>query len=201
MIRVLIAEDQAMMRGALALLLDLERDIHVVSRVGRGDEVVDAAREHRADVALLDIEMPGMSGIDAAAELRDKAPQCRVLIVTTFGRAGYLRRALDAGVRGFVIKDDPVEDLAQCVRRVVAGSTVVDPGLAEDARLAPPNPLTEGERRVLSAAADGAPIAELATRLHLSERTVRNYLSSTIGKTGSRTRAEAALYARDQGWL
>lgn len=201
MIRTLIAEDQAMMRGALALLLDLEHDIDVVAQVGRGDEVVGAVREHRADVALLDVEMPGMNGIDAAAELRTKMPECAVLIVTTFARAGYLRRALDAGVRGFVIKDDPVEELAQCVRRVVGGSTVIDPGLAEDARLAPPNPLTDGERRVLAAAADGAPIANIAADLHLSERTVRNYLSSTIGKTGSRTRVEAALYARDQGWL
>lgn len=201
MIRVLIAEDQAMMRGALALLLDMEHDIDVVAQVGRGDEVVAAARAHRPDVALLDIEMPGMTGIDAAAALRTEAPECAVMIVTTFGRAGYLRRALDAGVRGFLIKDDPVEDLAQAVRRVVAGSTVIDPALAEDARLAPPNPLTDGERRVLSAAADGSPVADLAARLHLSERTVRNYLSAAIGKTGSRTRVEAALHARDQGWL
>ena len=201
MIRVLIAEDQAMMRGALALLLDMEHDLSVVAQVGRGDLVVDAVREHRADIAVLDIEMPGMSGIDAAAALRTKAPECAVMIVTTFARSGYLRRALDVGVRGFVVKDDPVEDLAQAVRRVVAGSTVVDPALAEDARLAPSNPLTDGERRVLAQAVDGSPVADLAGRLHLSERTVRNYLSAAIGKTGSRTRIEAALYARDQGWL
>lgn len=201
MIRALIAEDQAMMRGALALLLDMEHDIDVVAQVGRGDEVVAAVREHRPDIALLDIEMPGMTGIDAAAALRADAPDCAVMIVTTFARAGYLKRALDTGVRGFVLKDDPVEDLAQSVRRVVAGSTVIDPGLADEARLAPPNPLTDGERRVLTAASDGAPVADLAGRLHLSERTIRNYLSSAIGKTGSRTRVEAALYARDQGWL
>ena len=201
MIRVLIAEDQAMMRGALALLLGMEHDIEVVAEVGRGDEVSDAVRKHRPDVALLDIEMPGMSGIDAAATLRTDAPDCAVMIVTTFARAGYLKRALDAGVRGFVIKDDPVEDLAQAVRRVVAGSTVIDPELADEAHRAPANPLTAGERRVLSAASDGAPVADLAGRLHLSDRTVRNYLSSAIGKTGSRTRVEAALYARDQGWL
>ncbi|UYM06475.1 response regulator transcription factor [Solicola gregarius] len=201
MIRALIAEDQAMMRGALALLLDMEHDISVVAQVGRGDEVVAGVREHRPDIALLDIEMPGISGIDAAAALHTEAPECAVMIVTTFARAGYLRRALDAGARGFVVKDDPVEDLAQAVRKVVAGSTVIDPGLAEEARLAPANPLTDGERRVLAAAADGSPVNDLAARLHLSDRTVRNYLSAAIGKTGSRTRAEAAIHARDQGWL
>lgn len=201
MIRVLIAEDQAMMRGALALLLDMEHDIDVVAQVGRGDEVVGAVRKHRPDVAMLDIEMPGMSGLDAAAAVHADVPGCVVMIVTTFARSGYVRRAIDAGVRGFVLKDDPIDDLARSVRRVVAGSTVIDPALADDARLVPANPLTHGERKVLAAAADGAPVADLAAELHLSERTIRNYLSSAIGKTSSRTRVEAARYARDQGWL
>ncbi|MEV6965484.1 response regulator transcription factor [Hamadaea sp. NPDC051192] len=201
MIRVLLAEDQGMMRGALALLLGLEEDIEVVAQVDRGDLVVPAAREHRPDVALLDIEMPGQTGLDAAAELRTEVPDCKVVILTTFGRPGYLRRAMDAGARGFLVKDGPVEELASAIRKVLAGQTVVDPALATAALAAGPNPLTDRERDVLSAAVDGATIAEIATRLHLSESTVRNYLSAAIGKTGTRNRMEAVQAARAQGWL
>ncbi|MBV1852570.1 response regulator transcription factor [Catellatospora tritici] len=201
MIRVLLAEDQGMMRGALALLLDLEPDLEVVAQVDRGDEVVDAALRSGADVALLDIEMPGLSGLDAAALLRTQAPQCRVLILTTFGRPGYLRRAMDAGARGFLVKDGPVESLAAAVRRVLAGETVIDPALAAAALSAGPSPLTEREREVLASAADGATVADLAARLHLSESTVRNYLSAAIGKTNTRNRMEAVQAARAAGWL
>jgi two-component system response regulator DesR len=201
MIRVLLAEDQGMMRGALALLLGLEPDIEIVAEVDRGDEVVAAVKEHRPDVALLDIEMPGVSGLDAAATLRAEVPDCKVLILTTFGRPGYLRRAMDARARGFLVKDAPVEELAAAIRKVLAGQTVVDPALAAAALAAGPNPLTDRERDVLGAAAGGATIAELAGRLHLSESTVRNYLSSAIGKTGSRNRMEAVQAARAQGWL
>jgi two-component system response regulator DesR len=201
LIRVLLAEDQGMMRGALTTLLGLEEDLEVVAAVGRGDEVVAAAREHRADVAVLDIEMPGRSGLDAAAELRAALPGCRVLIVTTFGRPGYLRRAMEAGATGFLIKDGPVEELAAAIRRVTAGETVVDPALAAAALRTGPNPLSARERDVLAAGADGATIADIAGRLHLSESTVRNYLSAAIGKTGTRNRIEAVRHARDNGWL
>jgi two-component system response regulator DesR len=200
-ITVLLAEDQGMMRGALALLLGMEEDIEVVAQVSSGDEVVPAALAARPDVALLDIEMPGRSGLDVAAELRDRLPSCRVLILTTFGRPGYLRRAMEAGTRGFLVKDGPVEELAGAIRRVLRGELVVDPELAAAALSAGPNPLTEREREVLAAAADGATVADIAARLHLSESTVRNYLSSSIGKTGTRNRIEAARVARHNGWL
>ncbi len=200
-IRVLLAEDQGMMRGALALLLGLEPDIEVVAQVGDGTEVVPAALETRPDVALLDIEMPGRGGLEAAADLRERLPACRVLILTTFGRPGYLRRAMDAGARGFLVKDGPVEDLADAIRRVLRGERVVDPALAAAALSAGPSPLTEREREILAIAGDGAAIADLAARLHLSESTVRNYLSSAIGKTGTRNRVEAAGVARQNGWL
>ncbi|MEU2656073.1 response regulator transcription factor [Streptomyces sp. NPDC007325] len=200
-IRVLLAEDQGMMRGALALLLGMEADIEVVAQVGRGDEIVERALLARPDVALLDIELPGRSGLDAAAELRDEVPDCRVLILTTFGRPGYLRRAMEAGAAGFLVKDGPVEELAEAVRKVLRGETVIDPALAAAALGAGPNPLTARERDALSAAVDGATIADIAARLHLSESTVRNYLSSAIGKTGTRNRMEAARAARQQGWL
>ncbi|MGW1011931.1 response regulator [Streptomyces termitum] len=199
--RVLLAEDQGMMRGALALLLGMEPDIEVVAQVGRGDEIVERALLARPDVALLDIELPGRSGLDAAAELRDEVPDCRVLILTTFGRPGYLRRAMEAGAAGFLVKDGPVEELAEAVRAVLRGETVIDPALAAAALGAGPNPLTAREREALSAAVDGATIADIAGRLHLSESTVRNYLSSAIGKTGTRNRMEAARSARQQGWL
>jgi two-component system response regulator DesR len=200
-IRVLLAEDQGMMRGALALLLGMEPDIEVVAQVGAGDAIVDAALVHRPDVALLDIELPGRSGLDAAADLRAQAPGCRVLILTTFGRPGYLRRAMDAGAAGFLVKDGPVEELAGAIRRVLTGETVVDPALAAAALSAGPNPLTARERDVLEAAADGATVADVAARLHLSESTVRNHLSAAIGKTATRNRMEALREARHQGWL
>ncbi|MFJ9741339.1 response regulator [Streptomyces sp. NPDC101166] len=200
-IRVLLAEDQGMLRGALALLLGLEPDIEVVAQVGAGDAIVDAALLHRPDVALLDIELPGMSGLDAAAELRAQAPDCRVLILTTFGRPGYLRRAMEAGAAGFLVKDGPVEELAAAIRRVLTGETVVDPALATAALSAGPSPLTGRECDVLKACVDGATVADIAAGLHLSESTVRNYLSSAIGKTGTRNRMEAMREARRQGWL
>ncbi|MGW7818018.1 response regulator [Streptomyces puniciscabiei] len=200
-IRVLLAEDQGMMRGALALLLGMEEDIEVVSQLGSGDGIVDAVLTHRPDVALLDIELPGISGLDAAAELREQAPDCRVLILTTFGRPGYLRRAMEAGAAGFLVKDGPVEELAAAIRRVLTGETVVDPALAAAALSAGPSPLTARECEVLKASVDGATVADIAGRLHLSESTVRNYLSSAIGKTGTRNRAEAVREARQQGWL
>jgi two-component system, NarL family, response regulator DesR len=190
-----------MMRGALALLLGMEDDIEVVSQVSSGDAILDAALTHRPDVALLDIELPGTSGLDAAATLRERVPGCRVLILTTFGRPGYLRRAMEAGAMGFLVKDGPVEELAAAVRRVLAGETVVDPAMAAAALSAGPNPLTPRECDVLRASADGATVADMAARLHLSESTVRNYLSSAIGRTGTRNRMEALREARHQGWL
>ncbi|MGW2563996.1 response regulator [Streptomyces sp. NPDC001514] len=201
MIRVLLAEDQGMMRGALALLLGMEEDIEVVAQVGRGDEIVSAALTARPDVALLDIELPGLSGLDAAAELRDEVPDCRVLILTTFGRPGYLRRAMEAGAAGFLVKDGPVEELAEAIRAVLRGERVIDPALAAAALSAGPSPLTPREREVLNAAVDGATVADIAARLHLSESTVRNYLSAAIGKTGTRNRMEAVRAARRAGWL
>ncbi|MEV4254833.1 response regulator transcription factor [Spirillospora sp. NPDC049652] len=201
MIRVLLAEDQGMMRGALALLLGLEDDIEVVAQVADGAEVLPAALRTRPDVAVLDIEMPNRTGLDVAADLSRDLPSCRVLIVTTFGRPGYLRRAMEAGARGFLVKDGPIEDLVAAIRRVLAGEQVVDPALATAALSVGPNPLTDRERDVLAAAADGATVADIAGRLHLSESTVRNYLSSAIGKTGSRNRIEAVGSARQNGWL
>jgi two-component system response regulator DesR len=200
-IRVLLAEDQGMMRGALAMLLGLEDDIEVVAQVATGDEVLPAALQTKPDVALLDIEMPGRSGLDAAADLRGKLPSCKVLILTTFGRPGYLRRAMESGASGFLVKDSPIEELADAIRKILAGQQVIDPVLAAAALSAGPNPLTLRERDVLSAAADGATIADIAQRLYLSESTVRNYLSSAIGKTCSRNRIEAVQAARANGWL
>ncbi|MCI3930366.1 response regulator transcription factor [Streptomyces sp. AN091965] len=200
-IRVLLAEDQGMMRGALALLLGMEPDIEVVAQVGAGDEIVRTALTVRPDVALLDIELPGCSGLDAAAELREECPDCRVLILTTFGRPGYLRRAMEAGAAGFLVKDGPVEDLAEAIRQVLRGETVIDPALAAAALSAGPSPLTPREADALRASVDGATIADIAAALHLSESTVRNYLSAAIGKTGTRNRMEAVREARHQGWL
>ncbi|MEU7695360.1 response regulator transcription factor [Microbispora hainanensis] len=201
MTRVLIAEDQTMMRDALTVLLDLEDDFEVVAQVSTAGEVVPAALRVEPDVALLDIEMPGGSGLDVAADLRDALPECVVVIVTTFGRPGYLRRALDAGARGFVVKDRPVGELAQAIRRVLAGEIVVDPALATAALSAGPNPLTPREREVLAAAADGSAAADISRRLYLSESTVRNHLSACITKTGTRNRMEAVRVARHNGWL
>lgn len=201
MIRVLLAEDQGMMRGALALLLNLEDDIEVVAQIGAGDRIIPEALAVRPDIALLDIELPGRSGLDAAAELRDTLPGCKVLILTTFGRPGYLRRAMEAGACGFLVKDGPVEDLATAIRRVLAGERVIDPALAAAALSSGPNPLTPREQDVLNAAADGATVADIAAKVHLSESTVRNYLSAAIGKTSARNRMEALRTARHNGWL
>jgi two-component system response regulator DesR len=200
-IRVLLAEDQAMMRGALAVLLDLEDDIEVVAEVADGSEILPTALDLTPDVALLDIELPGQSGLDAAADLAAKLPDCKVVIVTTFGRPGYLQRAMAAGAVGFLVKDGPVEALADAIRKVTAGATVIDPELAGQALRTVANPLTGRERDVLVAAEDGSSVADIASRLHLSASTVRNYLSDAIGKTGTRTKTEAALLARRNGWL
>jgi len=200
-IKLLLADDQALVRGALAALLNLEPDIDVVAEVGRGDEVVDAVLTHAPDVALLDVEMPGLDGIGATAAVRAAAADCRVLIVTTFGRPGYLRRALQAGASGFVVKDTPASQLADAVRRVHAGLRVVDPKLATDSILSGESPLTQRETEVLQAARDGSPVAAIAAKLFLSEGTVRNHLSAAIGKTGATNRAEAVITAESNGWL
>jgi len=200
-IRVLIADDQHLVRGALAALLSLEGDIEVVAEVSSGDKVVPAARESRPDVALLDIEMPGMDGIAAAGALRSALPGCRVLMLTTFGRPGYLRRAMEAGASGFMVKDAPAEELADAVRRIHAGLRVVDPALAAESLATGTSPLTGRERDVLVQAREGGTIADIAKALVLGEGTVRNHLSAAIGKTGARTRAEAVRIAEDRGWL
>jgi two-component system, NarL family, response regulator DesR len=201
MIRVLIAEDQAMVRGALASLLGLEHDISVVAQVARGDEVVDAAIAAAPDVALLDIEMPGLSGLDAAERLRAAVPSCRIVILTTFGRPGYLRRAMEQGASGFMLKDAPAEQLASAIRRAFAGERVVDPGLAAAALSQGENPLTAREQEVLGAAREHATVAELAAALFLSPGTVRNHLSSVMQKLDARNRGEAIRRAEENGWL
>ncbi len=200
-IRVLLADDQALVRGALAALLALEHDLEVVAEVGRGDQVVEAARSSGAEVCLIDVEMPGADGIEATRSVRSALPEVRVLIVTTFGRPGYLRRALEAGASGFVVKDTPASELAEAVRRVHAGLRVVDPVLAAESLAEGPNPLTERERAVLRCAREGLRVAEIASRVHLSQGTVRNYLSSAIGKVGAATSAQAAQVAEERGWL
>jgi two-component system, NarL family, response regulator DesR len=200
-IRLLLADDQEMVRTALAALLDLEDDFEVVAQVGRGDEVVAAVETHRPDIALLDIEMPGLDGLAAAAALAREVPACRVVILTTFGRPGNLRRAMESGALGFVVKDAPAEELARAIRRVQAGERVVDPDLATQTLAGGRSPLTGRERDVLVAARGGATVAEIAGNLVLSEGTVRNYLSAAIAKTGARNRIEAARLADDRGWL
>jgi two-component system, NarL family, response regulator DesR len=200
-IRLLVADDQHLVRGALSALLSLEPDFEVVAEVSRGDEVVAAARASSPDVALLDVEMPGLDGIVATAALRAALPSCRVLVVTTFGRPGYLRRAMAAGASGFMVKDTPANQLADAIRRVQQGLRVVDPALAAESLAAGENPLTERERDVLRLARGGGTVADIAAALFLSEGTVRNHLSSAIGKTSARTRAEAALVAEQRGWL
>ena len=200
-IRVLLADDQALVRGAMGALLDLEPDIEVVAQAGRGDEVVAAARESGADVCLLDIQMPGVDGVEAARQVRDQLPGVRVVMVTTFDRPGYLRRALDAGAVGFVVKTTPAARLAEVVRRAHAGLRTVDPQLANDLLFSGPNPLTAREQEVLSLARGGEPVARLARKLFLSPGTVRNHLSSAIGKTGAANRVEAARIATERGWL
>jgi two-component system response regulator DesR len=203
MIRVLLAEDQAMIREALAALLSFEDDMEVVAQVGRGDEVTSAAQETKPDVALLDIEMPGMDGLTAAAALRRACPDIKVIILTTFGRPGYLRRAMESGASGFIVKDSPADKLARTIRDVLAGQRVIDPDLAAAALAEGASPLTPRERDVLAVAArnDGATLAQIARAVYLSEGTVRNYLSSCIQKTGARNRAEAVRIAQDRGWL
>lgn len=200
-IRLLLADDQALVRGALATLLDLENDLEVVAEVGRGDEVVEAAQRTRPDVALLDVEMPGLDGIEATRALRTAAPGVKVLIVTTFGRPGFLRRALQAGANGFVVKDTPARQLADAVRRVHSGLRVVDPALAADSLTVGESPLTVRESEVLRAARDGGSVADIARSVFLSEGTVRNHLSAAIGKTSARNRADAVRIADENGWL
>ena len=200
-IRVLLAEDQAMIREALAALLSFEDDIEVVAQVGRGDEVAPAALASKPDVALLDIEMPGMDGLTAAAALQAALPSVKIVILTTFGRPGYLRRAMEAGASGFVVKDSPADRLARTIRQVLNGQRVIDPELAAAALTEGASPLTPRERDVLAASQDGATIAEIAAALYLSEGTVRNYLSACIQKTGARNRTEALRVAQERGWL
>ncbi len=200
-IRLLLADDQALVRGALAALLGLEPDLEVVAQVERGDEVLAAIDQQPIDVALLDIEMPGLTGIEVVALLAEQAPSVRSLIVTTFGRPGYLRRAIDAGAAGFVVKDTPAAELADAVRRVHLGMRVLDPELATESLIEGLNPLSPREQEVLNSVLTGAPIAEIAGALHLSAGTVRNYLSTAVTKTQARSSAEAAVIARDRGWL
>ena len=190
-----------MVREALAALLGLEPDMEVTAQVGRGDEVLDAVAAHQPDVALLDIEMPGLSGLDALTRLRTAYPGLKVVILTTFGRPGYLRRAMESGADAFLVKDSPAAQLAEAVRRVLAGERVIDPALAAAALAEGASPLTDRERDVLSFASQGAGNAEIASAIHLSHGTVRNYLSAAIQKTGARNRAEAVRIAREKGWL
>ena len=198
---MLLAEDQAMVRGALSALLSLEDDIEIVAEASRGDEVLPAALDTLPDVALLDIEMPGGDGLEAAAVLHERLPSCLVVILTTFGRSGYLRRAMESGAVGFLLKDAPASELAEAIRRAVKGERVVDPALAAAALSEGDNPLTERERELLAASVGGATIEDIAARLYLSEGTVRNYLSTAIKKLRTRNRVEAARLAEKKGWL
>lgn len=200
-IRLLLADDQELIRQALCALLNQEDDFTVVASVGRGDEIVDAAKSSNPDVALVDIEMPGLDGLAAAAVLNAQVPDCQVIMLTTFGRAGYLRRAMEAGAAGFVVKDSPADALADAIRRVVNGERIVDPALAVAALTTGESPLTARERDVLIAARSGATVAEIAAKLYLSEGTVRNYLSAVNAKTGARNRLEALRLAEERGWL
>ena len=201
MIRVLLAEDQLMFRTAVRRLLELEGDIQVVAEVARGDELVAAALAARPDVAVVDIEMPGQDGISAASELRHSLPSCRTLILTMYGRPGFVQRAMEGGVSSFVLKDAPVEVLAAAIRRCAAGEDVVDPSLAARVLRAGPGPLSTREREILAACAEGLSTAELATRLWLSEGTIRNRVSEILGKLGVRNRTEAVQLAKENGWL
>jgi two-component system response regulator DesR len=201
MIRILIAEDQAMVREAIAGLLDLEDDIEVVAQVGRGDEVLAAAHACEPDVALLDIEMPGATGLEVLGRLAAQRPGCRILILTTFGRPGYLRRAMEGGAAGFLLKDAPIAQLSLAIRRAVAGERIVDPGLAAAALSEGPSPLTEREQEVLVASREHATVAQVALALHLSPGTTRNHLSAIMGKLGAHSRIEALRIAEEKGWL
>jgi two-component system response regulator DesR len=200
-IRVLLAEDQLMFRTAVRRLLELEGDIEVVAEVGRGDELVAAALAARPDVAVVDIEMPTQDGISAAAELRRSLPSCRTLILTMYGRPGFVQRAMEGGVAGFMLKDAPVEALAAAIRRCAAGEDVVDPSLAARSLQVGPCPLSPRECDILTACSEGLSTAEIATRVWLSEGTVRNKVSEILGKLGARNRAEAVQIARENGWL
>jgi two-component system, NarL family, response regulator DesR len=200
-IRLLLADDQALVRGALAALLSMEPDLEVVAQAGDGTTVAATVAGQQVDVALLDIDMPGLDGIETARAIAAGGTGCRSLIVTTFGRPGYLRRALEAGASGFVVKDTPADQLAEAVRAVHAGRRVVDPTLAEETLVTGTNPLTDREREVLRAALDGSSVRQIAAALFLSPGTVRNHLSAAIGKTHTANRTEAALAARDHGWL
>lgn len=200
MIRVLIAEDQAMLLGALKALLDIEEDIEVVAQAKDGREALRLALETKPDVVLTDIEMPSRTGLELAQELREQGSRARVVILTTFARAGYLRRALEAGVAGYLLKDSPSEKLASALRRVHAGGRAIDPELATEA-WSELDPLTDRERQVLRLAGDGRSSADIADELHLAEGTVRNYLSEAISKLGAKNRVEATRLAREKGWL
>ena len=200
-IRILLVEDQAMVRGALTALLQLEDDLEVVAEVSQGDQVVPTALKSKPDIALLDIEMPGSDGLSAAEALHNSLPSCRIVILTTFGRSGYLRRAMESGAVGFLLKDAPAEQLAIAIRRVMAGERVVDPDLALSALSDGDNPLTGRERDALRASLDGASIADIAAQLYLSEGTVRNHVSTAIQKLNVHNRMEAAHLARERGWL
>lgn len=201
MIRIVIAEDQALVLGALATLLGLEGDLDIIGRVGDGAAALDAVREHKPDILLSDIEMPQMTGLDVAEAIAREGLTARVLIVTTFGRAGYLRRAMDAGVRGYLLKDTPAEALAAAIRKVAAGGRAIAPELAELAWDAPANPLTDRERDVLRLADEGRSNKEIARQLDLSPGTVRNYLSEASAKLFAASRIEAGRIAREKGWL
>lgn len=200
-IQVVVAEDQAMVLGALAALLETEPDIAVCAKSANGREALAAISKHRPDVLVTDIEMPEMTGLTLAAEVRERFPQTRVVILTTFARPGYLRRALDAGAKGYLLKDRPAAELADAVRRVHRGLKVVDPDLAAEAWDGGPDPLTERERQVLWRAGEGKSSLDISEELHLSEGTVRNYLSEAICKLGASNRVEAARIARAKGWL
>ncbi len=200
-IRVLLAEDQTMLRGALAALLDLEPDITVIAQAANGREALKLVRQHTPDVVITDIEMPDRTGLELADDLKNGDSSCHVIILTTFARPGYLRRALEAGVRGYLLKDRPASELAEAVRRVHAGLRAIDPALAAEAWSSEEDPLSDRERQVLHRAGDGRSTAEISAELHLSEGTVRNYLSEAIAKLGAANRIDAARIARARGWL
>jgi two-component system response regulator DesR len=199
-IRILVAEDQAMVLGALTALLEIETDFEVVAQARSGDDALELAVRHRPDVVVTDIEMPGMTGLDLAAQLRSRGCGARIVILTTFARPGYLRRALEVGASGYLLKDAPSAQLADAIRRVAAGGRAIDPSLATEA-WTDADPLTDRERQVLRLADEGLSGVEIARKLKLSEGTVRNYLSESIGKLGARNRVEAARLARQRGWL
>jgi len=200
-IQVIVAEDQGMVLGALAALLETEPDIAVCARAVNGRLALKAVADHQPDVLVTDIEMPEMTGLTLAAEVRERYPATKIVILTTFARPGYLRRALDAGAKGYLLKDRPAAELADAVRRVHQGLRVIDPQLAADAWESGPDPLTERERQILWRAGEGKASQDIAAELHLSEGTVRNYLSEAISKLGAANRVDAARIARSKGWL